>query len=353
MAESLAQLYTRHPFDSDEKYWRSSVSLEDAVHAAGDVHLQPDPIDYLETIREDDSSCSSAITEALLSLPPEVVIEQLGEEIALWASLSNSVMGDDEKINSALAKMRGITIEDLEIAQGWSWRKDGFDRDPKRVLAQYGLMQSMKDGVVDRVDLPAILENSARPGITLSNSRIDDYALTPIETDTYNWYYDGGHVKGWGVDTERSISISSWLDTPTGFALTYKGVPNAMAGLAMNGLNEIMLHQIQGIQIDRVDLTKSVYSEEHYVGKISSRGLMPLDWQKVLVQINEHIAELLDKNNTAIQSAANNVWIHKRFPKDTEPHLPYEKAINAYDVPAERLGYTRAVDGQKNWHKHL
>jgi hypothetical protein len=353
MKESVADLHARHPYDKDERYWDHYLSLDEAIAAAGDLHTQDDPLTYLDTLKESDSRRAHAINKALLFLPPQVVIDSLGDEIGLWTSLSTSLQRENDAINSALHDSRGYNITDLEIARGWNWRKSSFSSSVKPILAQYGLMQAMRDGITEQVDLPAILQNSAKPGIVLSASRIDDYSTIPIEADEYNSYYDGGSVKGWGEDEDKKIKYTSWIDTPTGFALTYKGAPNAMAGLAMNGLSEIMIHQLQGVQARKIDPTKSYYSGERIVGKVSSRGLMPIDWQKVMVAINEQVAQSMDLPRVGIQAAKNNVWTKKRLPRDEEPHLPIDRAIKAYDEPAERLGYARDIDKREDWHKEL
>jgi hypothetical protein len=354
MKESLSELYVRHPFDHDERYWRGKKSLEETIASAADLHLLEDPIQHLEELHVKDFHAANDINDALLGLPPEAVIHSLGDEIALWSSLTSSISGDNDKMNKALEEVSGHSAENLEIARGWNWRQErGTSHRIKAVLAQYGLMQSLGSGVVEDIDLPAILHASVREGVELSAKRIEDYELIPIETARYNSYYDGGSVKGWETDKEKRVAYDTWLDSPSGFGLLYKGMPNAMAGIAMKGLDEVLLHQIQGVQAHRIDPTQSAYSDGYDLGRISSRGLAPLDWQKVLVTINEQIAGTLGHEKTGILAAENNVWIKKRMSRDTEPHLPIEKAIQAYDVPAQRLGYTRGTEQKPNWHKTL
>jgi len=353
MSESLADLHARYPYDRDERYWQGSRSLEEAIAIAGDLHLQPDPLTYLDAIREQDHGHAIAVNDALLFLPPEAVIENFGEEVGLWTSLASSISGDNKAINAVLAEKYAYDLDDLEIARGWVWRH-GFSASPKQTLAQYGLMQSMKQDVLARVDLSRIVYESAKDGIKLSESRIADYTIEPIEVERYNSYYDGGQVKGWDLDRSKAIGYDSWLDAPTGFALMYKGVPNAMAGLAMSELDEVMVHQLQGVQRKRVDLTKSSYSDDFVIGTVSSRGLYPLDWQKTLVTVAEHIAIETGATRAGILAAKNNVWIRPRMPSDTEPHLPIDKAIQAYDEPARRLGYEKdSSDKKDNWHKRV
>jgi len=353
MKESFAELHARYPYDRDERAWLAYGTFEDAIANAGDLHLQTDPMAYLENIRSSDYKRAADINRALLFLPPQVVIDSLGEEVALWASIASDISGYSDDMDATLEEKLGYSMKDIEIARGFNYRKQLMRESVPGVLAQYSLMQAVRSDAVANIDLPAILQDSAKEGIELSSSRVDDYALIPIEAENYNTYYDGGHIKGWDDDEEKGIGYSSWIDTPTGFALTYKGIPNAIAGLAMHSTDTVMIHQLQGVKANRIDPSKSVYSKERVLGKISSRGLMPLDWQKVMVQTAEQVTRTLDIPKAGILASENNVWTKKRFRTDTVPHITLEQAANAYDKPAERLGYVRDKTKQNNWKKQL
>jgi hypothetical protein len=353
MRQSLSELYVQYPFDRDEHHWSSTRPLEVAIASGAELHLQDDPLTYLDDMQREDHERSININNALLNLPPEAVIDNFGVEVGLWASITSFLDHDNDAINIVLGEKYRYNLEDIKISRGWMWRNH-YNSSAKEVLAQYSLMKAVREQVIENIDLPALLRESAKEGVELSNSRIADYTLEPIEVDDYNHYYDGGSIKGWDIDENKGIAYDSWLDTPTGFALLYKGAPNAMAGLAMNGLNEVMLHQLQGVQAKRIDVTKSPYSPDRVTGSVSSRGLAPLDWQKVMVEVAEQVATNLALPRTGIQSAKNNVWTEKRLPRDTEPHLPIEKAIKAYDEPAKRLGYRKMKNDQRgNWHKNV
>lgn len=355
MAQTLAELHAQHPYDKRERSWymRSrDVSLDEAVAFGANLHLLDNPLEYLDSLNKDDFATANAIRRALLFLPPEVVIENYGTDVALWASVSSNIGGDEKEIYQELQDNHGYDVSSLEAARNWEWVHT-YHNDVQHVIGQYALMQSLRLGVLDTVDLPNILQASARDGVELGASRVEDYALAPIEAN-YNSYYHGGRVKQWGGNFSETLRYNGWLDTPAGFTLTYKGVPNAMGGLAMYGNDELMLYQMQGVRGTRLDPTKSIYDKERAVGTVSSRGLAPIDWQKVMVEVTEDIARQNGIRRIGIQAAKNNVWIKERMSGDTEPHLPIDNAIRAYDVPAERLGFGKsAEDKRDNWHRDV
>lgn len=352
MKKSLAELHQLHPYDQDERYWYGPVSLEDTIALAGNLHEQDDPISYLDDIRKEDYGKATAINRALLFLPPEVVAQELGVDVALWAAISAPIAGDSNALNEVLHDTYGYNIEDIEIANNWEWVNGRLRRSVRRILAQYSLMQAMRADAPGQVDLPAILSASARDGMELSRARLSDYQLIPIEAD-YNSYYQGGRVKGWDDDLERKLSYDSWLDSPSGFALTYKGVPNALVGLSIGNKDELMIEQLQGVRANRIDPLQSRYAKERVVGKVASRGLMPLDWQRVMVESAEQIAQNLAIPVVGIRAGKNNVWTTRILPREEAPHLTLEQAERAYDVPAARLGYKKASNAQDNWHKKV
>lgn len=351
MTQSVAELHAAYPYDRDERWWPYPESFAHAASAAGELHAQEDPFTYLETLQSRDEERARAIGHSLLYLPADVVIDSFGDKVAAWTAINTSLQGEDDHVKEALQARAGYDLTDFGIAQNWSWQHN-YKRSATDVLAQYNLMQGLKGGLLDEVDLPGILMESTKEGVELTEQRLGHYALIPIETDDYNNYYSGGHVKGWSRDVSPTLAYNMWLDSPSGFALTYKGLPNAMAGLAMVGSDEVMLYQLQGVRGQRVDPTKSRYDEEHYKESVSSRGLAPLDWAKVMTSVTERIAENMSLNSVAIQAAKNNVWIKKRMPRDTEPHLPIEAARKVYDDNAARLGYEEQEDDEYgNWHK--
>lgn len=249
MPQSVVELHATYPYDRDEKAWNGQVPFDTAAELAGDLHLQEDPLAYLETIAENDYVKGSAINHSLLLLPPRVLLDNFGEEVAVWTSVNAHIMGDNEEINTVLKNEAGYDITDLEAARLWSWQKH-FRSGAREIIAQYRLMRLMREGLVDQVDLPKILIRCALGGIALSSSRIDQYGLIPIEIDHVSSNQFGGGVKNWYGERGDNLAYHMYLDVPTGFALTYKGLPNAMGGVAMNGTDELRHIRYRVFEVD-------------------------------------------------------------------------------------------------------
>jgi hypothetical protein len=356
MKQSVSELHAAYPYDQDERWWPYdyATSFEVATAMADELHLQDDAFAYLEDLGQKDRDRAQAIGRSLLFLPPEVVLDQFGDRVGAWVVINTTSQGEGDDMQEALRTRAGYDTTDLEIAMNWNWRHGSHDHSATDVLAQYDLMQHVKNGGIKDIDLPEVLASSAREGIDLTLQRLGNYAIEPIETDDYNNYYSGGLVRGWSGDVAPTLAYSMWLDTPVGFALTYKGLPNAMVGLAMTGHDELMMYQLQGVQGRRIDPAISPYEPERVLGSVPSRGLAPLDWKKAMVGVTEQVAANMGLKLSAIQSAKNNVWTKKRMTRDTAPHLPMDKARQAYDDTAQRLGYEQVgTDKLRNWHKLL
>ena len=350
---SLAELYDRHPLAEGGDGWYAPISLEQSITAAGDLHNSPDPFGYLESIRDADREVAAGVVGAINSLPADVVVGELGREIALWTAFSSHMAYQRKPLGDQLSIQFGDDTKDMEIARNWNWDKyRSFE--PTDILAVYSLMIAVKRQALDAIDLPEILQHSARAGITLSQKRLADYSLSPLECK-YNTYYPGGRIKQWDKpDLVRKIDYMGWLDAPIGFALNYRGDPNAIGAMAPAGGDSLMLHQIQGVRPRRIDPTKSEHSNDFYTGeKGGSRGLMPLDWQRVIITVNERIARHLGYASVAVQSGQNNNWVRPYLVSDLNPHITEEFAAKAYDAPARRLGYHQSSDKPHDWYKTL
>lgn len=342
---SVAEMHQRYPHDWDDWSWpQGTPPFNDAVAMANELHLQDDPLTYLDDIREEDYHRAIAINRTLLFLPPEKVIENFGDDVALWLSSSSVLQGDNKAINQALQDMRGYNMADFEIAKGWVWRHGHKRASTKREIALYSLMQAVKGDALQSVDLDRALIESARPEVTLSQKRLADYALVAIASDDYNSYYDGGRVWTWAQTDGKEVCYPVWIDAPTGFALTYRGIPNAIGALSTPSPHDVMIHQIQGVAGKKIDHAKPLYSKEFLGDSVSARGLAPLDWQSVIIKVSEQIATQQGAQRIAVQSATHNVWTKLRG-NDKQPHITVEQAQRNYDQPAQRLGYVQDETG--------
>ena len=199
--------------------------------------------------------------------------------------------------------------------------------------------------IIPEIDLPKLLATNALEGIVLSPKRIAEYELVSLQprSDESN----SGFTREWSGMVDERIEYSLYLDTPVGFCLTYKGLPNALGGIAMLDSDEVMLRQLQGVRGKIFDGARPP-ADTSPIPKTSARGLMPLDWRKLMVEIMEQVSESTGVSSVAIQSSANNFWVG-------QGQLSTVAAETTYDRTAQRLGYRkhRFSKKKKDWHKSL
>ena len=104
-----------------------------------------------------------------------------------------------------------------------------------------------------------------------------------------------------------------------------------------------MICQLQGVRPLKLNFDGTV------IGQSSSRGLATIDWQRSLIEIVGNVGQQLGYSRIAIQGAINNEWTRKNGMGVI--NLPLERAINAYDLVAKRLGFQEGTDC--NWYKSL
>lgn len=189
------------------------------------------------------------------------------------------------------------------------------------------------------IDFEKLLLSSAKEGVTISERRLGDYALSPLKT-RHN--YNSGYDDYWSktiLDDHSNYQI--YLDTPIGFTLLYRKLPNALVGVSCSDYTTVMIKQLQGVRGEF-----SYQSSKNLKGrKTSARGLMPLDWQKLLVDCIADLVREARFKKLGIQGYVHNHWtqIYDQF--------TLEQAEAKYDKVAERLGFTKEADN--NWYKRL
>lgn len=353
---SLADFLARFPVGTHWQSFSGHLTPPAIADLAPNLHTATDPVAYLEEIKQTDANHGRDIVRLLLHLDPSALVRNFGEDTALWASVNNPILEWSDGIHTVLDELYGHNTAMLDIASGWDWRRGSrFERDTKQILALYALMRDMQSGeALQEVPLADIVASNPRDGATLSEERVDAFDVIPIEAADYNTYYDGGRVATWCGEVTSEIAYDMWIDAPTGFALMFKGLPVAMLAMSVVGEDEVLIQQLQGLRARRIDHTKSKYDPERYAKKLSSRALAPLDWQKIMVEITEHIARRRGAKKIGILAACNNVWVKPRMSTDIEAHLSLEAAERIYDTTARRLGFSQSTDDKKgNWHRDI
>jgi hypothetical protein len=262
-------------------------------------------------------------------LPTDVLLYNFGEEVTAW-TLANDVrhrakelatnLGDEGYDPVLLRKARLLAYEENRPPRG------------SDLLKQNAVGEWMQTGIVENVDLPEILQASAQPGVTISEKRAGDYRLIPLVSEE-NTTRPGGDVTEWEGRKEAQkprLKYELWLDTPTGFALMYKGIPQFVIGVAAGRENELQVRQMQRWYGKEYELFGD---KLQCTGTKQPRGLMPLDWERASALATEKLAARMGKESIGIISG-------NKVPSP-DSGLTHSQARKIYDGAAKRLGFTQ------------
>lgn len=297
------------------------------------------------------------------SIPPAQIIEEYGRDLLLWLALNKDSSAGVEPLAKALQVDPSLIVQ----AQTWCWQVQEerlVDEQPtgKYLLSQFKIMEYFESGGLDCIDATKLIKECTKEGAAISQKRANSYELEPLRSEGRGERCADGYASEW-LEREviPEVVYSIWLDAPTGFILKYKGRPQSVVGVAARPDNgEPMVYQLQGVQGKKVDFSKKwemhpevgeVESKDYVIGKACSRGLAPLDWQRLMISVTEEVTANLGQGSIWIQSGKNNKWANIRDNAE-KWHLDKEVAKKTYDETAQRLGFTPdPADG--NWRKDL
>ncbi len=337
----LRELYELHPAAKDDFRGRGGMdnytsSLE---HFLRELDQNP-PADFsmktLEVYPDD-----SPLAIVLAHLPVEVLYSELGDDALLWTWVRYPYKDQKNIVAKGIQRVTGRDPQRMEKARLTAWQLLHTDK-VSLVRAIYDLNEAVLGGIANSIDLPNLLQAHARKDVQLSNERLTEYSLDPLTTERD---LSHGYDATWSANNYQNEDKRHdlWLDSPVGLALLYKRRLNAVIGFFPSEVGTLMIYQLQGVRPTKIGAAGKP------VGEGSSRGLMPIDWQKLLVGCIEAIGQKLGYSQIGIQSGHNNEWT--RPYRDGKVHLPLEEALKKYDGVAERLGFRQA--GNKNWYRGL
>lgn len=274
----------------------------------------------------------------LAHLPPKTVFNELGPDALYWTWVKYPYVPHKDKIAGALAGFTGKDPEMLEKARLSAWRML-HNKDARDVKSIDRLIEYVNSGRLGSFPLKEQIRLCSKPGFSMQE-RENQYLLSAMNTEKH---YPVSNEVEWGrmADGGGNKRFSVYLDAPVGIGLMHKGLPAAAAGL-LSSASTLMIYQLQGIQPHIVD------ENGKEIGRASSRGLMPIDWQRILVNCAGFVASELGLEEICLRSGYNNKWT-KKYEGDGKIHLKLEDALAAYDRVAERLGFEQRDD--KNWYK--
>lgn len=284
-----------------------------------------------------------------------VLLERFGAEVMAW-TVANGRRWESEEFQTQLEE-EGFNPRFLVWSKLLAWPDHGYERTaPKAaaVLRQNAVMEAMHGKQLAQIDLPRLLRESALPGVELEDKRIGAYAFIPLNIQSDILHATQGYIESWPgqediesqpvISSKRKlmVSYSTWLDTPVGFALTYKGIPQAVVGMQVNGQNELIVQQLQQVQGTLYDTER----KNKIVGRRLPRGLMTIDGSAVLLRSAAILAEGLGMESVALQTSEE---VRSRTCNGKQTcFLTREQAVLAYDAVAYRMGFKR--DDDDRWH---
>lgn len=277
-------------------------------------------------------------------LPSETIVQAYGGDTLAWLAVRSVMSGDIESKFADAERLAGYDRDLLWRSRQWCGEKLSWQGTGRIMLKQYDISDRLLRGDLDALDLQKLLQEAAKPDIEISEKRADDYELVPVTT---RGNQPRGYIREACERIPENHYYKTYLDTPVGFLLNYKGWPNAVIGMGMSSQDEAMVHQLQSLRPRQIAYEDGVLSER----RRSSRGLMPIDWQRFMMGVAEYIVSEAGLNSIGVQTGAKNHWVHHAHPGEQDPPLTHDEAYRAYDVPAKRLGFTRGPD--LDWHKPL
>ncbi|MFH0797969.1 MAG: hypothetical protein V1906_01010 [Candidatus Woesearchaeota archaeon] len=284
--------------------------------------------------------------EVLTRLPPELVHGRFGLNAAIWSWL-NTVKGTVmyDEYHSFVSENIGKPKDIVAMSKDVTCHCADYKLDAGAFFRNCVLLEEMENGLSGLVDLEALLLKFAKPDAKLSNKRIKDYSLefirpkiSGIRSSVRDNY---GFEEKWGAFKENDRRYEVYMDGPMGFALMYKGRPNAITSFMAVNHETIKITQLQGVNPTKLDKC-GIRMDDTF----SARGLMPLEWGQLLVGTVMDAAMMLNYKQVCLQGAQNNFWVKPgAFAKKS---ISLERAREKYDKVAEKMMFSQGADS--NWH---
>jgi|GEM_PF-1596008 len=295
----------------------------------------------------------------LRKLTPESILGVYGTKALVWLCANNTHGEYEQSLAKAIDTYTPYDAEQIHQAAVWEW----FHRMPvvslANVLDHHEVMSALRGGILEDIDLPRLLDATRNTDQPMSDKRMNDYALTPlhIQPGRHAMVRDtrSGRIDGWfGPGGDRFYD--AWLDAPSGFGLTYKNKLQAITAVAPGNKDELVVHQLQGVQPYGYSADKGRDKSKRY----STRGLAPLTWRSLMIGATAELAQNLCKDVVVIRNGDSNLWTRQYDGELSEevygqtrktgvfqPHLSISAARRTYDKPARELGFESIPKGWK------
>ncbi len=274
--------------------------------------------------------------QAIIRADSSFLLKRYGSEVLFWAAVTttNEELGTTHM--QELAKV-GFDPRLIKKSRQFCW-EEAKNNQHQRILREYSISNSLAN-IGSAIDIESILTQNFIAGVVPSKKRIADYKVdSGLSTKDYSY----GRFEKSKDYIRGNVYFDLYLDGPAGAILTYKNTPQAILSMSSTEhADEALIRQIQGVR-------GKVYSVEKDVvdSRTSARGLAPLQWRNLLVDIGAVVARQSGMGTLVVQGGQNNKWV-KPTPFTNDVHLPQAIAITAYDETARRLGFELGED--MNW----
>lgn len=344
LVETLGQLYLAiHKYDPIREEWSRPFE-----YALGRIEkCSPSDLSYaaLESwSREeyDDTGATGSdwFRRILLTLPPALVHQAFGEEVLGWIVFHNLWRGEENftRYLKYYCEVLHLDPRELEIAKSMSFRLTTRVASAS-VLKSLELMKALL--ALDEEIGPRF----CRPQMKLSPEHLSEYRIVgrilPQSKDQDEPVRLYGYDLTWARQPHGK-QFAKWMpyqDAPLALYLVQKGRPQAVLSFVTEGVDRLYVQQIQGLKGVIIDVADVQVLEDGKVKRVSSRGLVPILWQELLLSTLASLGKQLGYKEVVIQGAENNRWTKPYT--DSTIHLPMERALKAYDEVAESLGAFR------------
>ncbi len=331
----MGELYKEHP------HWLRELNRERRYNFEGILNAISEPIGRVEVELLESYNQAFPVCTLLMFMDPLIVLKEFGEDVLIWSWLSYGIMDERLELYEAVIG-RQKDMNALELSRRVLW-SHFCTTEFKSVMKFYDVYMGLEERV-ERLDLQECVQRHAKVGVMISANRGEDYCLEVLRPrKIMDKLSDIGYAEEYVGLKDKSL-VNIYLDAPLAVCLKYKDEPQAVVSFNFTPEGDALkIYQLQGVLRKVVDDERTVVGEKH------ARGLMPLCWQNLLVDITAQIAQSYGFTHVAIRSAHNNSWTKPYYDKTI--HLPLDAALQKYDAVAQNLGF---IQGQeKDWYKFL
>ncbi len=332
--------------------WKLGSFLHDEYIAAADeLMAQGDPGAYLDWYNANKPFRYEELNKVVPCLPPKTILTEYGEGMLFAASYHGFHYQLRDSIHEWMATNAGYDADLLKNTRAATADRDALD-NVANVRAGYSLADALSTGWLDRLDVASLLQKYKKPGASLSAKQIGRYSLQPFSLSEPKPGGDG-YARDWkGLQPYSNHAYNLWIDAPASFGFFYNGLPEAVVSFVAKSNGQVAeVRQMQGVRANILDvLNPKADGKVPILGHTKQWGLEPVDWRALMLDVVGSLARHTRMSAVGIQRGAANKWRFQYY-TDGTPHMTLEQAEQAYDVPPDRLHFTRDLDG--NWIRPL